>query len=88
MKPQKAKPQSIFRSFGFYLLVLLAAGFLIFGFFQSSPNGEKKPISDVLSLIKEGKVKQITVDEDTLNVELKTGDQLQSIKETGKRFVE
>lgn len=88
MKPQKAKPQSIFRSFGFYLLVLLAAVFLIFGFFQSSSGGEKKPISDIVSLIKEKKVKQIIVDEDVLNIELKTGEQIQSIKETGQSFVE
>ncbi len=88
MKPQKTKPQSIFRSFGFYILVLLAAIFLIFGFFQSSSTGEKKPISDVIDLIKDKKVKQITVDEDVLNVELKTGEKIQSIKETGQSFVE
>jgi len=88
MKPQKVKPQSFFRSFGFYLLIFLAAAFLILGFFQSDTSGEKKALSEVLTLIKQGKVKQIIIDEDIINAELKDGERITSVKESGQSFVE
>ena len=88
MKTQKAKPQNIFKSFGFYLLVLLAAGFLIFGFFEPKSGGEKKPIAESLTLIKDNKVKSVEVDSNNVNMTLKDGSQVTSILEDNQTFVD
>ncbi|HEY4694818.1 MAG TPA: ATP-dependent zinc metalloprotease FtsH [Candidatus Nanoarchaeia archaeon] len=88
MKNSKPAQKSFFRSIGFYLLVIFAAVFIIFGFVTPQNTGEEKPLSDVLNLIKEGKVDKVVVDGEVLVVTQKDGSTLRAIKEEGVGFSE
>lgn len=88
VKQQKPKQQSFFRSIGFYIIVIFAATFIIFGLTQPRNTGEEKPLSDILNLIKENKVKKIVVDGDIIYVQQKDGPDLRTTKEEGVSFVE
>lgn len=88
MKQQKKKPQSFLRSFGFYILIILAAAFLIFTFTQPQKSGEVKPISDVISLIKENKIRTIEVDGTNINATEKDGTQVKAIIEDNSSFID
>ncbi len=88
MKPQKKEKNKFFKSLGFYLLVILAAAFLIFGFSAPKSSGQQIPISDTLNLIKDGKVKSIEVDGTNVNVTEKDGTQVKSIIEDNSSFVD
>lgn len=88
MKPQKKEPKSFFKSLGFYLLIILAAAFLIFGFSAPKYNGQNKSLSEVLKTINDGKAKEVTVDGDTIFVKLTDGKEQKATKEEGKSFFE
>jgi hypothetical protein len=83
-----AKPkQNYMRSIGFYLLITLAAAFLIYGFTQPRSKGEQKPISELLNAIKNGETSEVIVDGDTITGKLKNGGEIVSIKEKGESFI-
>lgn len=88
MKVSKNEPKSFFRSLGFYILVIFAAAFLIFGFSTPKFSGQEKPLSEVLQLINDGKAKEVVVDTDTVYLTQKDGKQIKAIKEEGKSFFE
>lgn len=88
MKPQKKVQKSFFKSLGFYLLIIFAAAFIIFGLTQPKSEGDQKPISEIITLINENKVKSILVDGDNLEVKLKDGSQIKAVKEEEQSFVE
>ena len=62
-----------FRNIFVYLIILVAAMFLVFNFSSQSKKVEEMPISEVAAAAKEGKVERITVSGDysTLTVEFK-----------------
>ncbi|EKD99411.1 MAG: hypothetical protein ACD_22C00259G0004 [uncultured bacterium] len=82
----KKTPPTLFNNIFFYVLMLLI-GYVAFGLlFPSNFGLEKKPISDVLTLINDGKVQDITVTGDTVEVLLKDGTKFLSQKEAGISF--
>ncbi len=88
MKPQKKEQKSFFKSLGFYLLIILAAAFLVFGFSAPKYSGQNKSLSEVLKTINDGKAKEVTVDGDTIYVKLNDGKEQKATKEEGKSFFE
>ncbi|MEA2020617.1 MAG: ATP-dependent zinc metalloprotease FtsH [Patescibacteria group bacterium] len=72
--------------YGFLALVLLGL------FFSFSSGGlqpqEEKSLTQALDLIRQERVKQVTVSGDTLELELKNGDIVVSRKEAGRSFLE
>ncbi len=88
MKPEKKEQKSFFKSLGFYLIVIFAAAFLVFGLSQPKNTGEQKPISDVMNLIKEDKVKNVEIDGINVNVTLKDGTNVTSVIEDNSTFVD
>lgn len=88
MKQPKQEKQSFFKSFGFYIVIILVAAFLIFGLVQPRSSGEEKQLSEVLTLIKEKKVKKVVVDGDQVKVTPKQGSEIFAVKEKGQSFIE
>ena len=84
--PTKPK-QKYWKTIGFYLLIILAASFLIYGFTQPKDKGEIKPMSELLRNIEEGKVQEVQVDGDNITAKLKNNSEIHSIKEEGESFV-
>lgn len=87
-KTEKQKRTGFFGSIGFYILVILIAAFLIFGLTQPRTTGEQKSISDVISLIKDNKVKSVEVDGTNINVTEKDSTQIRAIIEDNSSFID
>jgi len=72
------------------VLILFLAMAAVFAGFESS--GEKKikdiTLTELATQIKEGKVKEIVIDADNLNIELKDGDKQRSLKEKDSSLTE
>ncbi len=83
------KPQhSIFGNVFFYVFAF-AIGYLILIAVSSNEfNGEKRPINETLNLIHDGKVQDITVAGDNIEVLLQDGTKFSSKKESGISFDE
>jgi len=62
-----------FRNIFVYLIILVAAVFLVFNFSSQSPKAEEMPISDVAAAARAGRIERITISGDysTLEVEFK-----------------
>lgn len=88
MKPQKKDQKSFFKSLGFYLLIIVAAAFLVYGFSAPKTSGEQKSIAESLKLIKDNKVKDIEIDGTNINITEKDGTQITSIIEDSQTFVD
>lgn len=84
---QKFKSTSLFRSLAFYVIVLVMGIFLFYGFYNPNGTINKRSLSEVLTLIKEGKTENIVVEGDTLNVRLKDGSVIETKKEKEESFV-
>lgn len=84
--PAKAK-QNYIRTLGFYLLIILAAAFLIYGLTQPREKKDQKPMSELLTAIQEGKVSEVLIDGDNITAKLKDNSEVQSVKEKGESFV-
>lgn len=83
-----AKPkQNYLKTIGLYLLIVLAASFLIYGFTQPRDKGDIKPISELLLAIKNGETTGVEVDGDNIIAKLKDGKEITSIKEEGESFI-
>lgn len=87
MKAPTKPKQNYLRTIGFYLLIVLAASFLIYGFTKPTDQGEQKPISEVLSAIKDDKTSEVIVDGDKVIAKLKDGSEITAVKEEGESFV-
>ena len=86
MLKQAKNPQKIFSNIFFYIFLMLFA-YIIFGtFFQTNLGNDKKPISELVSMINEGNVQNITVAGDTIEVQLKDGSEFVTEKETSISF--
>ncbi len=85
---QDQKPKGLFSNIFFYVFLIFIF-YAVFGFvFQNGLGIEQKPISETVQLIKEGKVQDITVSGDTIEVTLQDGTQFTSEKESGISFSE
>jgi cell division protease FtsH len=85
--PPKA-PQSIFGNIFFWLLLALGFYLVANSFMAVNPEKPEKPITEVLKLVGEDKVQDVSVSGDTLEVLLKDGTQFVSKKEAGLSFDE
>lgn len=86
IKNKKPKPGSNWRNLIIYFLIILVGSLIIYGFFQPRSAAEEKPLSEVLSLIKEDRDKEVIVDGETVIVKLKDGGQVQARLEKNATF--
>ena len=87
MKAPVKPKQNYIRTIGFYLLIILAASFLIYGLTQPRDQSEQKPLSELLSAIEAGKVQEVEIDGDNITAKLKDNTEIRSVKEEGESFV-
>src|SRR3990167_5371059 len=85
---QKGKNQNTLRTIMLYVVLALIATFIIISFLPSTGDGEEKKLSEVLTLIKEDKVKEVKIDGSAVNVELKDKTIVKATKEEGVSFSE
>jgi len=85
---KQGKNQNVIRTIALYLVLALVATFIFGSFLLPKKGGEQKDLSEVLNLIKEQEVKQVTVDGNTITAELKDGTKIKTNKEEGANFVE
>lgn len=86
-KAKKLKPKDFFRGLGLYILIILIGMFFFYGVYQPSKEGEQKPLSEVLTDIRDSKVKQVVVSGDKVDVTLNDGRTVTTFKEKGESFV-
>lgn len=83
-----AKNREFVKSLILYGAILLIFASIFFTFSQPSKNVNEVSFSQVLTQIKDGKVKKIDVSGDTINVFLNDGKEIKSRKEAGSSLVE
>lgn len=88
MKAPTKPKQNYWKTVGFYLLVILAASFLIYGFTQPGKQADQKPMSDLLKAIQDDKVAEVQIDGDNITAKLKDNSEIKSIKEESESFVQ
>ena len=71
-----------------YLLILVAAGALILGVFPMNTTQEEIPISELAQDVEKGIVKEILVEENTLEITYQNSETVPSRKETGVDLAE
>jgi cell division protease FtsH len=83
---QMKKPGNVFGNIFFYVFLFFTL-WLLFNFFNNSTsNTQTVPINQILSDINQGKVQDIVVAGDTIEVLLKDGTHLTTLKESGISF--
>jgi len=87
IKNNKGKKQNILRTIGLYVALALVATFVIVAFFQPKSGGQEKNLGEILTLIKDSKVKAVEVVGNRVNVVLKDDSQIWTSKEEGSSFV-
>lgn len=87
-KNSKFKTSSLFRSLAFYVIVLVVGIFLFYGLYNPGGDSSKRPLTEVLTNIKDGKVQKITVEGDIIKADLKDGSSIETNKEKGESFVQ
>lgn len=80
------KPSNLFSNVFFYLFLILILLVLVVGYDNTNTAGKEIPISEVVSLIKEEKVRDVTVSGDDIDLLLKDGTKMYSKKETSISF--
>jgi cell division protease FtsH len=85
---KSGKNQNTLRTIALYVVLALVATFVILSFTQTQKGGEQKGLSEVLTLIKEKKVQQVTVDGNTIVAEIKDDGTIKTTKEEGASFAE
>ncbi|MDP2874041.1 MAG: ATP-dependent zinc metalloprotease FtsH [bacterium] len=88
LKGKAPKPKPLAKNIFFYLFLVFLAWALLVVISPASSVDEEKPISEVLSLIRQEKVKKIEIEETLLKVELKDGQKLTARKEVTGNFLE
>src|SRR3990167_6210327 len=84
---QKFKSTSLFRSLAFYVIILIIGIFLFYGLYNPANNANRRPLSEILNVIKDGKAQRVLVEGDNIKVEQKDGEVIEANKETGESFV-
>ncbi|MCH7541654.1 ATP-dependent metallopeptidase FtsH/Yme1/Tma family protein, partial [Patescibacteria group bacterium] len=82
------KNQNTLRTIILYVVLALVATFIIISFLPSGESREDRKLSEVLTLIKDDKIKEVKIDGSTVNVELKDKTKLKATKEEGVSFSE
>ena len=86
---KKSKNNNLIRTVALYLVLALAATFVILSFFQPQNGPEEKNLSEVLILIAEEKVKEVKVESNKVTVILKEDDsEVKANKEESSSFTE
>src|SRR3990167_2755042 len=81
-------PKNMFNNVFFYIFLLII-GYLIFGLvFSGGGPLEERPLNEVVNLIREEKVQDVTVTGDNIEVLLKDGTKFVTEKESGVSFTE
>lgn len=81
-------PKNMFNNVFFYIFLLII-GYLIFGLvFSGGGPLEERPLNEVVNLIREDKVEDVTVTGDEIEVLLKDGTKFNTLKESGVSFTE
>ena len=87
--PKSKKPKKgFFGSLTFYLILIAAASFIIFGLVQQGGGEDEKPINEVLTEIKKDNVESITIDGISIEATLKDETVLKSRIQEGEVFTE
>jgi cell division protease FtsH len=85
----KGKKQNLLRTVALYVILALAATFIILSFFQPSGGSEEKNLAEILTLIKEEKVKEVRIEGNKIIAVLKEDEkEVSTIKEESASFVE
>ena len=84
--PIPKTPKSIFSNVFFYIFIGFLAVLLFSPSLQNGLGSDKRPISELISLLKQNKIQQITVSADTLEVQMKDGTKFISEKESDISF--
>ena len=86
---KKSKSKNLLRTVALYVILALAATFVILSLFEPRTGAEEKNLSEFLTLIKEERVKEVTVEKNQVVAILKEDDkQIKTIKEESSSFVE
>lgn len=86
---KKSKNKNLLRTAALYLVLALAATFIIISLFEPPAVAEEKNLSELLTLIKEEKVKEVIVEKNKVTAVLKEDDkQIKTIKEESASFTE
>ncbi|OGY23890.1 MAG: cell division protein FtsH [Candidatus Woykebacteria bacterium RBG_13_40_15] len=85
---KRSKNSNILRTAALYVILALIATFIFFTFLQPQKVAEQKDLSEVLTLVKEQKVKDIVVDGNNVIATLKDGLIIKATKEEGISFSE
>jgi len=86
---KKSKSKNLLRTVALYVILALAATFVILSLFEPKTGAEEKNLSEFLTLIKEERVKEVTVEKNQVVAILKEDDkQIKTIKEESSSFVE
>jgi len=86
---KKSKNKNLLRTIALYVILALAATFVILSLFEPKTGAEEKNLSEFLTLIKEERVKEVTVEKNQVVAILKEDDkQIKTIKEESSSFVE
>ncbi|OGY25669.1 MAG: cell division protein FtsH [Candidatus Woykebacteria bacterium RBG_16_43_9] len=85
---KQGKNQNILRTIILYIVLAVIATVIIVSFLPSRGTTENKKLSEVLTLIKEEKVKEVQIDGSSVSVELEDGKKFKAIKEEEVSFAE
>jgi cell division protease FtsH len=87
MADQKNKQSdNLFQNIFIYIFIFIGVLILLGGYTDQMNSFEEKPLNEVLSLIEEGKVKNVVIAGDTIELVTVDDDQFSTKKETGLSF--
>ncbi|MBT6401220.1 ATP-dependent zinc metalloprotease FtsH [candidate division WWE3 bacterium] len=75
------KPRSIFQNVFFYVFIIVFLYLVVGPYFEEQLESETRPISDVITLIQEEQVQNITVSRNKIDIQLRDGSSFMSEKE-------
>ena len=86
IKIEIRKPKGVFGNVFFYVFLAFIGYAVLGGFFQSQFDKDERPISEVIKLINQGKVQDISISGDNVDVLLRDGTKFSSRKEQAVSF--
>lgn len=85
-KPEKIKQKFSWKNFFLYGILIVFSLFAFSAFTQSAENQDLVPLSQVITEVKEGSVKELEIDGDKLKVTKENGETLNAVKEPGSNI--